>query len=150
MDCQSKGAPWAELETENVILTVPSDLIRGMDFPDKLMTHWTQVLNADADLSTIPHERKYPERIVFDVQISAGFMHSGYPIMCPVKSTAPEAVNIDYLFTKGGWGFYHELGHNHQQAAWTFDGTVEVTCNLYSLYVLETLTPQRSSTRPFN
>jgi hypothetical protein len=37
----------------------------------------------------------------------------------------------------GSWGLFHELGHNHQESDWTFDGTTEVTCNLFSLYVLE-------------
>ncbi len=35
---------------------------------------------------------------------------------------------------KEPWGFYHELGHNFQQSAWTFPGTGEVTNNLFSLY----------------
>jgi hypothetical protein len=29
------------------------------------------------------------------------------------------------------------LGHNHQKPEWTFGGTGEVTCNLYSLYLME-------------
>lgn len=37
------------------------------------------------------------------------------------------------------WGFLHELGHNHQQSAWTFSGTGEVTNNLFGLYVLHTI-----------
>ena len=37
----------------------------------------------------------------------------------------------------GVWGLWHEMGHNHQQADWTFDGTGEVTVNLFSMYVLE-------------
>ncbi len=35
------------------------------------------------------------------------------------------------------WGLFHDMGHNHQSRDWTFDGTVEVTCNLFTLYVLE-------------
>jgi hypothetical protein len=35
---------------------------------------------------------------------------------------------------------YHELGHNHQHPDWTFGGTVEVTCNLFTLYVREKAT----------
>ena len=45
----------------------------------------------------------------------------------------------NFQHTDGGWGFWHELGHNHQQGAWTFDGTGEVTCNLFSLFVIEKL-----------
>jgi hypothetical protein len=37
----------------------------------------------------------------------------------------------------GIWGFYHEIGHNHQSSDWTFEGTGEVTVNLFTLYVME-------------
>ena len=134
-------APWAELATRKLIITVPSALIRNLDFPGRLMEHWNKVVDACADLATIPHDRHRPERMVFDVQISAGYLHSGYPIMAHIKPTASEAVSLEILMTRGGWGFYHELGHNHQQGAWTFEGTGEVTCNLFTLYVLETVTP---------
>jgi hypothetical protein len=40
-------------------------------------------------------------------------------------------------FDGGRWGYYHELGHNHQSDDWTFRGTVEVTVNLFSLYSYE-------------
>jgi hypothetical protein len=39
----------------------------------------------------------------------------------------------------GAWGYFHELGHNHQSGDWTFDGTTEVTCNLFSLYLCQKL-----------
>jgi hypothetical protein len=134
-------APWAELETKNLVITVPSSLVRGLQQPDRLMDYWAQVLDACADLASIPRERKRAERFVFDVQITNGFMHSGYPIMAHVPSAAG-AIDLRQLMLKGGWGFYHELGHNHQEPEWTFEGTTEVTCNLFSLYVLETLTPR--------
>ncbi len=68
-----------------------------------------------------------------DVQISAGYMHSGYPIMIPV-SAAPEMTTLTALKFPG-WGFYHELGHNHQRGEFTFDGTGEVTNNVFGLHV---------------
>jgi hypothetical protein len=49
-------------------------------------------------------------------------------------------VDIGFLMdtTKGGdWGLFHEIGHNHQHPDWTFDGTGEVTVNLFTLYVIE-------------
>jgi hypothetical protein len=131
-------APWAELEARNVILTLPSEVIRGLDDPVPLLRFWDRVLDADADLTTIPRARARPERFVTDEQISVGYMHSGYPIMTHLDA-APRFVDLKTLSTKGDWGMFHELGHNHQQRDWTFSGTVEVTCNLYSLYVLETV-----------
>lgn len=128
--------PWAELENARVIFTVPSSAIRDLENPSELMQYWGKVLDGIADLATIPHERSKPERIVADVQISAGYMHSGYPIMTHLD-VAGLVVDTKALTTKGSWGHYHELGHNHQVGDWTFDGTGEVTCNLFSLYVYD-------------
>jgi hypothetical protein len=134
-------APWAELETDKVILTVPSEHIRTLDNPIRLMEYWNRVADACADLATIPRERKSPERYVADVQISAGYMHAGYPIMTHLDA-APRMVDIAFLTdtVKGGdWGLFHEIGHNHQHPDWTFDGTGEVTVNLFTLYIIETV-----------
>jgi len=128
--------PWAELASSRVILSVPSDRIRDLADPEPLMRFWERVLDADADLAAIPHERPRPERYVADVEISAGYMHSGYPIMTHLDA-AERMVDVDLLRSKGDWGLFHEMGHNHQQPEWTFDGTTEVTCNLFSLYVLQ-------------
>jgi len=131
-------APWAELETSKIILSVPSEKIRQLEDPDELMTLWDRIMDAEADLAAIPRERKSPERIVPDVQISAGYMHSGYPIMTWMDGSVETSLSTGKL-SQGSWGHFHELGHNHQQGDWTFDGTVEVTCNLFSLYVMETV-----------
>lgn len=128
--------PWAELATDKIILTVPSETIRNLDNPIELMQFWDKVLDADADLACWSRKRERPERIVADVQISAGYMHSGYPIMTHLDA-APLAVSLQRLTTQGSWGHFHELGHNHQSGDWTFDGTGEVTVNLFSLYSYE-------------
>jgi hypothetical protein len=130
--------PWGELETGKVVLSLPKAILEKVEDPQALLEFWDRVLDAQADLSAIPHERKRPERIVPDLQISGGYMHSGYRIMTHLDGSAETAVNLERL-SKGSWGHFHELGHNHQQPDWTFDGTVEVTCNLYTLYVTEML-----------
>ncbi|MED0988097.1 M60 family metallopeptidase [Bacillus paramycoides] len=38
-------------------------------------------------------------------------------------------------FTKDGWGPWHEMGHQRQQAPWLWDGLTEVTTNIYSMSV---------------
>jgi hypothetical protein len=134
-----RPGPWAELATDKVILTVPSKVVRGLDDPEDLMKFWDRVLDACAELAGRPTERSRPERYVADVQISAGYMHSGYPIM--VLLDMPEVmVDKARLMANGHggvWGLFHELGHNHQAGDWTFDGAGEVTENLFSLYVME-------------
>jgi hypothetical protein len=81
--------------------------------------------------------RTSPERFVLDRQISAGYMHSGYPIMAWLDQSGKVA-NLESL-KKGNWGIFHELGHNHQRPDWTPAGTGEVTCNIFSMYCFETV-----------
>ncbi|XP_058489980.1 TRPM8 channel-associated factor homolog [Solea solea] len=130
-------SPWAELEFDNIILTVPSDVVRDLERPDELAAHWNTIMKAIADLAAKPHKFKHKERIVTDVQISHGWMHAGYPIMMH-KPTAAELVSIDFAMKSGLWGPIHELGHNQQRGCWEFPShTTECTCNLWSVYVHE-------------
>lgn len=131
-EIKRRPAPWAEFACDRVVLSCPSDVARRVSNPTELMRFWATVLDAQAELAGIPPERRRPERIVADVQISAGYMHSGYPIMVPLKEA--EAMVTRSGARAPGWGFYHELGHNHQRPEWTFEGTGEVTCNLFSLW----------------
>ncbi|HEY0866829.1 MAG TPA: M60 family metallopeptidase [Fimbriimonas sp.] len=127
-------APWAEFESESVVITVPTvDALKVGD-PKALMDLWDRTLALFADLDGYDPGR--PERIVADRQISAGYMHSGYPIMTWMDVTGL-VTSVDQLTGIGSWGHWHEIGHNRQKAAWTWDGTGEVTCNFYSLLAME-------------
>lgn len=130
-----RPAPWAELKSSKLILSVPSSEIRTLEDPAALMQFWDQVLDAMADLAGIARERTRAQRIVTDRQISAGYMHAGYPIMTHMDA-APRMVSLATL-QQGEWGLYHELGHNHQRPEWTFDCLGEVTNNVFALYVLD-------------
>ncbi|KAM4035793.1 TRPM8 channel-associated factor homolog isoform 1-T1 [Anomaloglossus baeobatrachus] len=134
---RTSQSPWAELITENIILTVPSDAIRSLQDPDVLLSQWDSIMNAIAELAVIPKKFLRPERFVTDVQISAGWMHSGYPVMCHQQSIN-ELTDLKIIKKDGIWGPIHELGHNQQQSAWEFrPNTTEATCNLWSVYVHE-------------
>jgi hypothetical protein len=131
--------PWAELETERIVITVPSEVVRTLDDPEALMQQWDRVLGLYAELGRRPLSTT-PQRIVCDVQISVGYMHSGYPIMVHLDQPANlVSIHKQPRGKPNNWGFWHELGHNHQAPDWTFNGTGEVTCNLFSMYVLEKL-----------
>ncbi|MCX7599577.1 MAG: M60 family metallopeptidase, partial [Armatimonadetes bacterium] len=148
---RNRPAPWAELECSKVIITVPSENLRQLDDPVPLMELWSSILDACASLAAVPLERVRPERFVTDVQISAGYMHSGYPIMT-FLDVAPLFADREELFRRaadgGIWGFLHELGHNHQSPDWTFDGAGEVTVNLFSLYILDRVFNVRQAGHP--
>lgn len=136
--------PWAELHSEHLSLTVPSASVRELDDPAALLAWWDRVLACYAELGQRPLPAR-PERFVADVQLSAGYMHSGYPIMTHLDVATPKdgrpapVLDLERLRREGSWGHFHELGHNHQQRAWTFAGTGEVTCNLFTLYVMDTV-----------
>jgi len=128
-------APWGEIEGRHVIHSLPRDALTNVADPAAVATFWDSVWDAHVALGGRPLASR-PERIVADVQISAGYMHSGYPIMTHLESAA-HAVDVETLSTEGNWGHFHELGHNAQRPDWTFGGTTEVTCNLFTLYAME-------------
>ncbi|KAM6211134.1 LOW QUALITY PROTEIN: TRPM8 channel-associated factor 2-like [Sarcoramphus papa] len=132
-------APWAELATENIILTVPAADVCHMDNPESLLSIWNKMMNAIARLAAIPATFPRPERMVADVQISHGWMHGGYPVMHHLESVT-EMIDVQSLQANGLWGAIHELGHNQQQSEWEFPPrTAEAICNLWSVYVNETV-----------
>ena len=129
-------APWAEIGSDKVIFSVPIADARKVKDPVALMDLWDKSLELYSDLDGRPLPNR-PERIVCDRQISAGYMHSGYPIMTWMDKSIEMSLNVESLTSQGTWGHWHELGHNHQKPEWTFAGTGEVTCNLYALYLME-------------
>tara|TARA_B100000513_G_scaffold194943_1_gene124608 strand:+ start:2557 stop:6555 length:3999 start_codon:yes stop_codon:yes gene_type:complete len=130
-------APWTELVSNNFIMTVPSYEIRELNNPTALMEWWDEALAMEHELYGYePWPRV--ERAVFDVQISAGWMHSGYPFMAHDLSVEG-VVNLSHMSENGDWGMFHELGHNHQWMPSTLPGTTETGCNFASVYLMEEL-----------
>ena len=140
---------WVDCEGRNVILTLPlhsvrkaieaqADILGALKFYDKLWACYHELS---------PHTDPRPQRIVPDIQISVGFMHSGYPIMTHFEGVLdtseahpiPRILDAARLKKEGSWGLFHELGHNMQRESWTFRGTVEVTVNLFTLWGTEQL-----------
>ena len=134
MNAKQLPAPSVTLNGKQVILHVQASEVKKLADPKGLLEWWDKAMALEDDL--IGLVRLAPERVVPDRQISAGFMHSGYPFMCWIDPSQKDSVDLPKLTKEGNWGFFHELGHNHQRTAWTFDGQTEVTCNLFSLYVM--------------
>lgn len=135
--------PYAELCGRKVILTLPSPVVREVENPEELMLQWDDLIDQyDSFVGLgpdrpLPHRTPdRPHRICADVQISAGYMHSGYPIMIPNVPAAKEAVTFSQFSSLAhGWGFWHEMGHEYQQLAWFWEDIVEVSVNIYSLLI---------------
>ena len=131
-------APWAEFQGKHLIITVPATVARTLENPDEILAFWDKVVEVQDGFIGYT-KRTSPERFVYDRQISVGWMHSGYPLMAFDK-VAKDMFDLKKLHEGGNWGCFHELGHNHQslfgayENAWTFDGNIEVTVNLFSAY----------------
>ena len=136
--------PWAEIAGRNMIVTTDAREVRGLDDPAAVAETWDRVLDLNAELAAWPSPaRLRPERFVVDRQLfnSQGemvYMEAGYPIEAHLDQQA-NVVDVDHMRTQGNWGIFHEVGHNHQSSDWTFDGTLEVVVNLFTLYVYEFL-----------
>ncbi|HJT72365.1 MAG TPA: M60 family metallopeptidase, partial [Chitinophaga sp.] len=135
---RSLGAPWAELATDKIIITVPAERIRNLEDPEKLMRFWDEVLDADAALAHIPAARLHPERIIIDKQVAFGYMFTtSEKIVAPDGPSCINMLDESYMRIHGSWGHFHELGHRHQFWGIDFHGLGEVTVNLYSMYVFD-------------
>jgi len=127
-------APWAELVGNKLAISMPSANVRQLDNPDEVLKFWDRVVTAEDEFSGQTN-RTSPERFVLDRQISAGYMHSGYPIMAPLAEAGKVANTASLV--QGNWGFFHELGHNHQRPEWVLAGTTEITVNIFSMYCFD-------------
>jgi hypothetical protein len=146
---KARGATtsFGELKGEKLIITLPSEYLLELEDPERIISLWDDIItdyDRLAGLDThneIPNKKhSIPFRIVLDKQIKGGLMHAGYPIMVPIEygSTNYAASILDESYIKNNaWGFWHEIGHEYQQAPWTWGDLGEVTVNLFSLLTQE-------------
>ncbi|WP_069660866.1 M60 family metallopeptidase [Arcticibacter eurypsychrophilus] len=150
-------APWGEIASDKVSITLPDSALQKIDDPQKILNLWDRIISTAYELAQIKAPLCRPVRFVVDEQISDGFMHAGYPIMLE-HSVVNRTNCLDFLIdsnrlltpSDGGanWGFFHELGHNLQNTEWVFEGTTEVTCNLFTLYVFDKVFKSRERAHP--
>jgi hypothetical protein len=141
-------APWGELASPNLIITIPDSVMQQIKDPVSAMKLWETIIQGEMELAQLPQPFYRAQRLVLDEHMCAGYMHSGYPIMIH-HSPSQHMMSADIIAdpkklltpSKGGanWGFFHELGHNMQNYDLVFDGTTEVSCNFFSLYMFDRL-----------
>ncbi|KAG2430925.1 hypothetical protein HXX76_009897 [Chlamydomonas incerta] len=129
---------WAELESNNIIITVPSIAIRNITNPVPVLNFWNRVLDGYADIANMSRIRNRAERVVIDEDIGAGLLHTGYPVMAFNNTNMwRQLVDEPYLRVYGSWGVFHELGHNHQWANMELgDQTAEAFVNVFSAWAM--------------
>ncbi|MFM1802862.1 MAG: hypothetical protein RJA81_2214 [Planctomycetota bacterium] len=148
---RNSGAPWAELQSHQIGLILPASSVKELEDPKPLLELWDRIMNCQEELGAINPPYRPIQWIVPDVQISAGYMHSGNPIMTfmdvvPWFSRTEKVLASD----PGGvsWGILHEIGHNRQHGEWTPGGLGEVTNNLFALYVYDKMLGKPSFGHP--
>ncbi len=132
---RTAGAPWGEVVGKQCAISVPSEVLRTLENPKALAEYWDEVVRECEKFYAVPVGTT-EQRYQVDRQISAGYMHAGYPIMTG-DDVSERFVDLSVLRGRSGsglWGFYHEVGHNYQINTWTIDGWGETTNNLFSLY----------------
>ena len=128
--------PWAEIESDQFILSVPSSDVRNLDTPNATMEFWDLALEMEHNLSGYtPWPRV--ERAVFDVQISVGWMQVAIPswlirLLLKVFLIQPKCGIKAIGVCSTNWV-------HHQWMPSTLPGTTETTCNLYSVKLMTEL-----------
>nr|XP_045612961.1 TRPM8 channel-associated factor 1-like [Procambarus clarkii] len=131
-------APYSILETDVVVVVVPTLSARKITNLDELLRRYDDVIRklefvSGFDESDPPPRGK--QWLVDDVQITAGSAHAGFPAMFD-----RQYYDLCCLSTPHDWVTWHELGHNYQQGKWwSYAYGSESTVNLFSLYIQEKL-----------
>jgi Peptidase M60, enhancin and enhancin-like/N-terminal domain of M60-like peptidases len=154
---KNNKAPWGELMSDKMILSLPDSVLQKVQQPDSIMHLWDLIVGGEMELAQIPQPVYRPQRMVIDEHLAGGALHSGYPIMSH-HSPSTQQFSADVMInpaqllvpSEGGanWGFFHEIGHNMQNIDWVFGGTTEVSCNFFSLYMFDRLVGGRNGAHP--
>jgi len=140
-------APYGELVGNRIMLTATMEKVKKhVDDPVALMTLWDQIVglaneqyglkvgNATPHIPT-PHRFHYVELPPYD-----GWMYSWqYRMASASADGAIRPVLNSKTLREGGWGPWHELGHQYQMSTFTWTDQTEVTVNLTSAYVQRAL-----------
>ncbi|WP_171594933.1 M60 family metallopeptidase [Marinifilum caeruleilacunae] len=144
--------PTATLVGEKEFLVV--SLEKAMEYQDEnqdeLLKAIDDILKIQGDLSGMDGSEKIHEPIAHKLLL-VEYSGSDYYMFAYThrtayrKSDAIHYVLDPWAIKNEGWGPWHEIGHMHQMAAWTWSEIVESTVNLYSLAVEKEfgITPSR-------
>lgn len=147
---KSLNVPWGIIQGPRSVAVVPIENFKQISSAKKIRDAWTyfhvledrvtgkyEVGNLFTDLPEnwmVPH--KWPDGRtwhVIDTQIGGGDAHAGNPVMY-IPYYGSVFINETKILSNA-WTLWHEMGHNHQQQAWTTSLDQEVTTNILSAYM---------------
>ncbi len=136
--------PWLELRSKHIVYVVSREfcLNKPINDPQALMSEWDVAIREDCFSWTgltggaadpMDESPALPYRVVFDVQPSIGYGHSGFPIVV-TNDYHWFGFSTDLSWLKGSnvWGIYHEIGHNMQMNLWSWSTLGETSNNLFN------------------
>ncbi len=131
--------PWADFESDRFMMQVPTQWIKTLDDPDRLVRDWDKALDVVSALFGYPDVR--PKSVLYlqvDVVLRGSAFFPGYPQSnFNYNPHAPDK-GSDHWLLKGpqssGATIFHELGH--AQLFTKFRGEVEAAVNLPYVAVL--------------
>lgn len=145
---QATTVPWAELRSNNVIFTLPTETLKRLPIadPTALMTRWDEIFQKDVigwlGLSQTATDLRHkminlPTRIIEDIQPAVGYAHAGYPIVTTQNdSWYKHFTSIDSL-NQNNWGIYEQIGRNFQSNFWNWSGLENTTNSLFAFQVAQ-------------
>ena len=139
--------PYAiEMKGENSLLTMHPETVAEhlkQEDPAALLKKHDEIINIEHKISGlskdgvgVANQGKHSIHFVED-WYTDNYMYATYYRTAYSKGNLEPVLNLEEL-TNDGWGPWHEVGHQHQQNTWLWDGLGEVTVNLYSLAVQTT------------
>lgn len=139
--------PYAiEMKGENSLSTMHPETVAGhlkQEDPAALLKKHDEIINIEHKISGlskdgvgVANQGKHSIHFVED-WYTDNYMYATYYRTAYSKGNLGPVLNLEEL-TNDGWGPWHEVGHQHQQNTWLWDGLGEVTVNIYSLAVQTT------------
>ncbi|PGV42331.1 wall-associated protein [Bacillus anthracis] len=135
-----------EMKGENSLLTMHPETVAEhlkQEDPAALLKKHDEIINIEHKISGlskdgagVANQGKHSIHFVED-WYTDDYMYATYYRTAYSKGNLESVLNLEEL-TNDGWGPWHEVGHQHQQDTWLWDGLGEVTVNIYSLAVQTT------------
>ena len=127
--------PFSELRGQKVILTLPTDLVNGMDEPSKLIQIYDDVIGHYEHISENTGSNIEKTLIVLDVQTSTGKLHGGYPVVGLISDKT--LTNLTAIESGEAWDALNILAGQFIPKKWNLPLLGEGLSDLFSVYASE-------------